>query len=79
MPVTTVLTNNHWQAVRLPVDVRIPDDVKKVQVRVPGAERLISPIKQTWDSFFLDGGKTSDDFLLQRDSQTQAERVVLSF
>ena len=74
MSTTTVFTNNRSQAVRLPVDARFPEGVKKVQVRVRGAERIISPVGQTWDSFFLDGNKVTDDFLPQRASQTQPER-----
>ncbi len=74
MSTATIFTNNRSQAVRLPVDVRFPDDVKKVQVRVRGAERVISPINQTWDSFFIDGGQVTNDFLPQRAAQTQGER-----
>lgn len=74
MSTTTVFTNNRSQAVRLPVDVRFPDSVKKVQVRARGNERIISPVGQTWDSFFLDGGKVTDDFLPERAAQTQGER-----
>ena len=74
MSTTTVFTNNRSQAVRLPVDARFPEGVKKVQVRARGAERIISPVGQTWDSFFLDGGAVTDDFLPQRAAQTQGER-----
>ena len=74
MSTTTVFTNNRSQAVRLPVDVRFPDSVKKVQVRARGNERIISPVGQTWDSFFLDGDKVTDDFLPERAAQTQVER-----
>ena len=74
MSTTTVFTNNRSQAVRLPVDARFPESVKKVQVRARGNERIISPVGQTWDSFFLDGSKVTDDFLPQRAAQTQGER-----
>lgn len=74
MSTTTVFTNNRSQAVRLPVDARFPEGVKKVQVRARGAERIISPVGQTWDSFFLDGGTVTDDFLPQRAAQIQDER-----
>ena len=74
MSTTTVFTNNRSQAVRLPVDARFPEGVKKVQVRARGNERIISPVGQTWDSFFLDESKVTDDFLLQRAAQTQGER-----
>jgi antitoxin VapB len=74
MSTTTVFTNNRSQAVRLPVDARFPDSVKKVQVRARGAERIISPVGQTWDSFFIDGNQVTDDFLPERAEQTQGER-----
>lgn len=74
MSTTTVFTNNRSQAVRLPVDARFPESVKKVQVRARGNERIISPVGQSWDSFFLDGSKVTDDFLPQRAAQTQGER-----
>lgn len=74
MPITTVFINNRSQAVRLPAEVRLPDAVKKVQVRARGVERIISPVGQTWDQFFLQGPQASDDFLPERASQTQPER-----
>lgn len=77
MPVTTVFINNRSQAVRLPAEVRLPDEVKKVQVRARGVERIISPVGQTWDQFFLQGPLASDDFLPERASQEQSEREAL--
>ena len=77
MSITSVFTNNRSQAVRLPADVRFPDNVKKVQVRSRGVERIISPVCQSWDRFFLDGPKASDDFLPERASQSQSEREAL--
>jgi antitoxin VapB len=52
--VTTVLTNKRSQAIRMPADLRLPDNVKRVDVRARGSERIIAPVGQTWDSFFLD-------------------------
>ena len=77
MSITTVFTNNRSQAVRLPADVRLPDDVKKVEVRARGADRIISPVGQTWDEFFLNGPHVSDDFLNERATQIQADREAL--
>ena len=77
MTTTTVFTNNRTQAVRLPADVRFPESVKKVDVRARGAERIITPVGQTWDSFFIDGPVASDDFLAERATQTQAAREAL--
>ena len=72
--VGTVFINNRTQAVRLPMDVRLPEGVHKVDIRVRGHERIISPLGQTWDSFFLGGPSVSDDFLPERASQHQTDR-----
>jgi antitoxin VapB len=70
----TVFVNNRTQAVRLPLDVRLPEGVHKVDIRVNGRERIIAPLGQRWDSFFINGSMTSDDFLPERASQQQVER-----
>jgi len=77
MATSSVFTNNRTQAVRLPVELRLPEGVKKVDVRARGNERIISPVDQTWDSFFLNGPEVSDDFMLERSSQSQPEREAL--
>jgi antitoxin VapB len=77
MSITSVFTNNRSQAVRLPADARLPDSVKKVQVRARGMDRIISPVGHSWDEFFLNGPQVSEDFLAERASQTQAEREAL--
>lgn len=74
MSITTVFTNNRSQAVRLPADLRLPEGVKKVQIRARGQDRIISPVGHTWDEFFLNGPKASDDFMSERASQQQAAR-----
>lgn len=77
MSVGTVFINNRTQAVRLPVDVRLPEGVQKVEIRVRGNERIISPVGQTWDSFFNAGPLVSDDFMSERATQEQADRESL--
>ena len=77
MSIGTVFVNNRTQAVRLPLDVRFPEGVHKVEIRVKGQERIIAPLGQTWDSFFLDGPRVTDDFLSERASQEQPEREAL--
>jgi len=77
MSVGTVFINNRTQAVRLPLDVRLPESVRKVDIRAKGNERIIAPLGQTWDSFFLDGPAVSDDFMPERASQFQPEREPL--
>ncbi|ART53273.1 AbrB/MazE/SpoVT family DNA-binding domain-containing protein [Acidovorax carolinensis] len=74
MTISTVFINNRTQAVRLPIDLRLPDGMRKVKVRAKGNERIISPVGQTWDSFFLSDPAVSDDFMPERASQHQAKR-----
>ncbi|MEI7665854.1 MAG: type II toxin-antitoxin system VapB family antitoxin [Synechococcaceae cyanobacterium ELA263] len=72
--ITKLFLSNRSQAVRIPADLRLPDSVKEVEVRACGQERIIAPVGRSWDSFFLDGPKVSDDFLVDRGSQEQSER-----
>lgn len=78
MSTSTVFTTNRSQAVRLPADMRFPDSVKKVKVRVVGLERIITPAESAWDGFFLGGQTFSDAFMTERaDQQQQSERDSL--
>lgn len=77
MTISTVFTNNRTQAVRLPAEMRFPDGVKKVEVRVVRQERVIALAEQAWDSFFLGAPTASEDFLAERASQQQGERESL--
>lgn len=70
----SIFTNNRSQAVRLPAEVRFPDHVKKVTVRIKGQDRILSPSEKTWDSFFLSGESATEDFLSERASQEQSAR-----
>jgi len=70
----SIFVNNKTQAVRLPIDARFDDTVKRVVIRKVGKERILSPIENTWDSFFLSGDKVSDDFLTKRAEQTESIR-----
>lgn len=74
MSVASVFINNRTQAVRLPADMRLPDEVKRVHIRAVGRERVIAPLDGAWDSFFLNSSPASEDFLSERASQQQSER-----
>ena len=74
MSIGTVFVNNGTQAVRLPLDARLPEGVHKVDIRVKGKERIIAPLGHRWDSFFVNGPAVSDDFIPERASQQQVER-----
>ncbi|NRA16468.1 MAG: antitoxin [Oceanospirillaceae bacterium] len=74
MSTGSVFVNNRTQAVRLPADTRFPENVKHVNVRVVGNDRILSPVDKTWDSFFMSEESVTDDFLSERASQDQPER-----
>ena len=77
MAIGSVFENNRTQAVRLPSETRFPAHVKKVSVRVVGNERILSPVENSWDSFFLSPERPTDDFLEERASQEQPDREEL--
>ena len=76
MTTSTVFTNNRTQAVRLPAELRFPDDIKQVNVRALGNERIITPLAETWDSFFKNAPLVSSDFMETRATQEQATREI---
>ena len=73
---STVFTNNRTQAVRLPADVRLPDNVKKVEVVALGRARLIVPAGEAWDSWF-DGEGVTPDFMTDREQPQEQDRTAL--
>jgi len=77
MSTSTVFTNNRSQAIRLPADMRLPAFVKRVSVRARGLERIITPVENTWDSFFHETEAVPEDFMPERASQEQAPRESL--
>ena len=75
---TKVFENNKKQAVRLPLAVRFSAAVKQVVIRTVGPDRVISPVEQSWDSFFLSSETTvSEDFLTERSEQIDTQRESL--
>lgn len=70
----SIFMNNRTQAVRLSAEVRFPEHVKHVHVRVVGKDRILSPVDSSWDSFFLTGERPSADFMEERPDQKQPER-----
>lgn len=75
--ITTVFTNNRSQAVRLPTEARLPYEVKKVVVRIRGRDRIITPLENTWDNFFLNGPAVTDEFMNDRGLQKPVDRESL--
>ena len=69
-----VFLNNRTQAVRMPISTRFDGSVERVSVRVLGQDRILSPVNNTWDSFFMPNEGVSSDFMRSRASQEQPER-----
>jgi antitoxin VapB len=74
---STVFTSNRSQAVRLPKAVAFPADVRQVEIIKVGRGRLISPVGKRWDDLFLNGPRTTDDFMSERCQPDAEEREPL--
>lgn len=74
---TSLFMDKRSQSVRLPVAMRFADNVKKINIRKVGQDRVLSPLSQTWDSFFLQTDRVSEDFMQTRETPQQAEREEL--
>ncbi len=73
---TTIFKSNRSQAVRLPKAVALPEDVKRVEIIAVGRARIITPVGETWDSWF-DGPSVSPDFMAEREQPALQERESL--
>ena len=73
----SLFMTNRSQAVRLPAEVRFSEEIKKLSVRVLGNDRILSPLNQSWNSFFLNDQAVSDDFMNEREIAFQPEREAL--
>ncbi len=70
----SVFMNNRTQAVRLPAAMRFDEEVKTVNVRKVGVDRIISPETAIWDTFFVHPTRVTEDFMDTRDQGTQGTR-----
>lgn len=70
---TPVFLNDGTQAVKLPKAVGLDDDVRDVTVTVVGRARVIAPVGESWDSWFIGPGMTHD-FMTERDQPAVYER-----
>lgn len=68
-----IFKSNRSQAVRLPKSVALPDDEKRVDVVAVGRTRILTPVGESWDSWF-DGEGVSPDFMSIRDQPGDQER-----
>jgi antitoxin VapB len=74
---STVFISNRSQAVRLPKAVAFPEGVHQVEVIRLGNARLITPVGQRWDEFFVNGPPASQDFMSKREQPSAEERDPL--
>lgn len=68
---TSVFLNNRTQVVRLPLDMRFDDNTRRVNVRLVGQDRVLSPIWNTWDTFFTNPELPSEDFMQEIETAAQ--------
>ena len=73
----SIFRNGANQAVRLPQELRFPEEVKEVHIRKQGDSLLISPVRPDWASFFSIRADVPDDFLGQRDDSPPQSREPL--
>ena len=76
MEQSTVFKTNKSQAVRLPKPVALPDSVKKVNIVKLGNARLITPVGESWESWFNEPG-VSEDFMCEREQPLNQDREAL--
>jgi antitoxin VapB len=69
----SVFRSNRSQAVRLPKEMALPDDVSRVEVFRLGQGRVIVPAEHAWDDFFDDAG-VSPDFMAERAQPAAQDR-----
>ncbi|HET6672300.1 MAG TPA: type II toxin-antitoxin system VapB family antitoxin [Agromyces sp.] len=74
---TTVFRNNRTQAVRLPKDVALPEEVRAVDIVAVGNARVITPAGGAVDFWYEHGTRVSVDFLAERDQPAVQERSEL--
>lgn len=74
---TKVFKSNRTQAVRLPKDVALPEDVREVDVVKVGQSRVITPAGTGWDYWYEHGRTVSDDFMIEREQPPMQVREEL--
>jgi len=74
MPTGTVFRNNRTQAVRLPKAVAFPETVARVDIRVVGDQRILTPVAPTWRDWAARRQGVDPDFLADRAQGSTEER-----
>ena len=73
----SIFRNGANQAVRLPQELRFPEQVTEVRIRKQGDNLVLSPIRPDWASFFALTVDVPDDFLADRGDSPPQDREPL--
>jgi antitoxin VapB len=73
----SIFRNGSNQAVRLPQELKFPENVKEVRIRKQGDALLLSPVRPDWSSFFALQVEVPDDFLAERSDRPPQSRDPL--
>lgn len=73
----SIFRNGSNQAVRLPQELKFPENVKEVRIRKQGDALLLSPVRSDWSSFFALQIEVPDDFLVDRGDHSPQSRDPL--
>lgn len=73
MTEASVFKSNRSQAIRLPKQMALPEDVRKVEIYRSGHALVIVPAGRRWDDFF-DAEPVSSDFMSERTQPAIQER-----
>lgn len=74
MTETNIFYTNKTQAVRLPRAVAFPQRVERVEIRVVGDSRVISPVGGDWAYWLEQGTRVTGDFCADRDQPPMQQR-----
>jgi antitoxin VapB len=72
----SIFRNGANQAVRLPQELRFPEDVKEVRIRKQGEGLFITPVKPDWSSFFALQVDTNDFHEDRNDAAPQSREPL---
>lgn len=73
---STVFKCGRGQGVYLPEAVALPDEVTQVDIVVVGRTRIITPLGESWDSWFDEPGMSAD-FMAEREPSAAQHREKL--
>src|SRR6185437_1757923 len=73
----SIFRNGANQAVRLPQELRFPEEVTEVRIRKQGDSLVLSPIRPNWTSFFALEVDVPGDFLTDRGDSPPQSREPL--